>query len=69
MNNLAKISKGSSYYINKNTSVVINKSISDHLDYKMKIDQAKEIDTLKNEVGSIKNDLAEIKQLLQKALS
>lgn len=65
--NLKRIDKGSQYYIDENTGTVINKSIKEYEEYKMKVEQAKELETLKSEVGSIKSDLSEIKLLLQKA--
>lgn len=65
--NLKRVDKGSQYYIDQKTGTIINKSIKEYEEYKMKIEQAKELEILKSEVGTIKNDLSEIKKLLQKA--
>lgn len=69
MQDLSRIDKESQYYLNKKTGAVINKSVKEYTDYKMKVDQAKELEQLKDEVISIKSDLTDIKTLLQKALS
>lgn len=56
------------YYIDKTKNIVINKNSQEYEDYKLKIQQAKEIQNLKNEISEMKNGFSELKELLIKAL-
>ena len=58
----------SNYFIDKKTNVVINKNVDELQEYKMKVQQAKELKELRKEVKTIKDGFDEIKELLKKAL-
>lgn len=56
------------YYKDPRTGAVINKKEEDLLEYRNKINSLKNISSMKEEINTLKNELAEIKFLLIKAL-
>lgn len=58
-----KKTEHSNWYLDEDTNVLINKNSSELNDYRSRVQQAKEIDGLKDEVSELKTLL---KQLMEK---